>query len=104
MKLAAASGMRRIYAVSNDGRNIYAATVRERNLDRLIDRYSQYDAEVYGALIRKIRSGGITIPEAERWNHHIINALASIDGVVSYRAIGSIPAWVKEIIRELRPA
>jgi hypothetical protein len=104
MKLAAASGMRRIYAVSNDGRNIYAATVRERNLDRLIDRYSQYDAEVYSALIRKIRSGEITIPEAERWHHHVMNVLASIDGIVSYRAIGSVPAWVKEIVRELRPA
>jgi hypothetical protein len=104
IKLAGTHGIRRIYAVSNDGSNIYAATVRERNVDRLIDRYSQYDAEVYSVFVRKIHRGEITVSEAERWHHHVMNALASIEGIVSYRVIGSIPTWVKEIIRELRPA
>jgi hypothetical protein len=103
MKLAGTQGMRRIYAVSNDGSYIYAATVRERSPDRLIDRYCEYDTEVYNAFIKKINRGEITVSEADKWHHHVTNAIASRDGLVSYRVIGKIPEWVKEVIRELRP-
>jgi hypothetical protein len=103
MKLAGAQGLRRIYAVSNDRSNIYAATVMERSVDRLVDRYQKYDAEVRNVFMRKIGRGEITVSEAERWHHHVVNALASIDGLVSYRVIGSVPQWVKEVTHELRP-
>jgi hypothetical protein len=104
IRLAGIHGLRRIYAVSNDGDHIYAATVNDRSIDRLIGRYAQYEGEAHSIFRKKLDRGEITRSEANKWHQHIVNALASIDGIISYRVIGSVPQWVKEIIRELRPA
>ena len=99
--LAAEKGVRRIYAVANDRSAIYAATVDAKKLDTLRNQYPIYDRMVFAKISRMVKNGTVSVADAERWHHHVLNALLSRAKIIDYRAIGAVPQWVKEVIDEL---
>jgi hypothetical protein len=103
LKIAGLAEVRRIYAVANDQSAIYAATVKQDKVAELIEKYWKYENAVRQKLIAVISRGRVQASEAERWYHHIINSLMAKDGLISYRIIGKVPQWVKEVISELHP-
>lgn len=101
LRLAATTGMRRIYAISNGRDMIYAATVNPVNLDKLLGQHPIYGRMVFATINRMIKSGSISADDAERWHYHVLNALLHRARIIDYRAIGAVPQWVKDVIDEL---
>ncbi|GAB4303829.1 MAG: hypothetical protein Fur0034_20170 [Desulfuromonadia bacterium] len=101
LHLAAKTGLRRIYAIANDRSMVYAATVDSKNLPMLTEQYDVYDRMVFATINRRVKGGSISVDEADRWHHHVVNTLMRRARIIDYRAIGAVPQWVHEVIDEL---
>lgn len=101
--LARDTGLSRIYAFGHEG-SIYAARVPNRiGVDSIIRTRNSVEDKVYEHFRRLIRSGKISVQQAERYHHHAINMTISRLGIIKYSGVvrGGTPGWVHDVVRKI---
>ena len=101
LRLAKHAGLKRVYAVGADG-SVYVARVPAGVTEAAISRASaKAERQIRDWVMERIRSGAISVPDAERYHHHAVNLLLSRRGIIRYHAslAGKTPPWVYDAVR-----
>lgn len=101
--LAIAGRLRRIYAIANDGRALYAGRPMVGDAQAMAAAHAAADGDVRGVFTQLIKGGRIRVDEAERWHWHAVNLLLARRKVVLYHAKfeQAPPDWVHVAVKEL---